>query len=184
MKASRLQSLPKPATIAPKHGSPFLDSRNRNGSSAVDETNTSTDLKAPINDVQRYGAERSDVDGNQEDTGRATGNDREGLGASEERFNESTGAQTSPPPPPKTKAQNRKRTREAGPAGRGGSSKHTCDMETSGVSDGKWVVTMMVPGRKLWGSSPAMLSQYKRFRRSRQEPQIARDQVYLHARNV
>lgn len=45
------------------------------------------------------------------------------------------------------------------------------------VSKGKWVVTMMVPGRKLWGSSPAMVSQYKRFRRSRQAPKIARDQV-------
>lgn len=43
--------------------------------------------------------------------------------------------------------------------------------------NGKWVVTMMVPGRKLWGSSPAVLSQYKRFRRIRQDPKIARDQV-------
>lgn len=46
------------------------------------------------------------------------------------------------------------------------------------VAKGRWVVTMMVPGRKLWGSSPAMVSQYKRFRRSRQEPKIARDQVW------
>lgn len=45
------------------------------------------------------------------------------------------------------------------------------------VAKGRWVVTMMVPGRKLWGASPAMVSQYKRFRRSRQEPKIARDQV-------
>lgn len=44
-------------------------------------------------------------------------------------------------------------------------------------SRGRWVVTMMVPGRKLWDSSPAMMSQYKRFRRSRQDPKIARDQV-------
>lgn len=42
---------------------------------------------------------------------------------------------------------------------------------------GRWVATMMVPGRKLWDSSPAMMSQYKRFRRSRQGPKIARDQV-------
>lgn len=42
---------------------------------------------------------------------------------------------------------------------------------------GRWVTTMMVPGRKLWDSSPAMMSQYKRFRRSRQDPKIARDQV-------
>lgn len=45
------------------------------------------------------------------------------------------------------------------------------------VGKGRWVVTMMVPGRKLWGSSPAVLSQYKRFRRSSQQPKIARDQV-------
>ena len=45
------------------------------------------------------------------------------------------------------------------------------------VAKGRWVVTMMVPGRKLWGSSPAVLSQYKRFRRSSQQPKIARDQV-------
>lgn len=45
------------------------------------------------------------------------------------------------------------------------------------AATGRWVVTMMVPGRKLWGSSPAMVSQYKRFRRSRQEPKIAKDQV-------
>ncbi|CBN77134.1 hypothetical protein Esi_0036_0099 [Ectocarpus siliculosus] len=44
---------------------------------------------------------------------------------------------------------------------------------------GRWVATMMVPGRKLWDSSPAMMSQYKRFRRSRQDPKIARDQLYL-----
>eukprot|EP00903_Cladosiphon_okamuranus_P008959 g8573.t1 len=44
---------------------------------------------------------------------------------------------------------------------------------------GRWVATMMVPGRKLWDSSPAMVSQYKRFRRSRQDPKIARDQLYL-----
>eukprot|EP00752_Nemacystus_decipiens_P007282 g6518.t1 len=44
---------------------------------------------------------------------------------------------------------------------------------------GRWVATMMVPGRKLWDSSPAMLSQYKRFRRSRQDPKIARDQLCL-----
>lgn len=45
------------------------------------------------------------------------------------------------------------------------------------VAKGRWVATMMVPGRKLWDSSPAMMSQYKRFRRSRQDPKIARDQV-------
>lgn len=45
---------------------------------------------------------------------------------------------------------------------------------------GRWVATMMVPGRKLWDSSPAMMSQYKRFRRSRQDPKIARDQVRVH----
>lgn len=45
------------------------------------------------------------------------------------------------------------------------------------VSKGRWVATMMVPGRKLWDSSPAMMSQHKRFRRSRQNPKIARDQV-------
>lgn len=50
------------------------------------------------------------------------------------------------------------------------------------VAKGRWVVTMMVPGRKLWESSPAMVSQYKRFRRSRQEPKIARDQVRYRAR--
>ncbi|CAM9717536.1 unnamed protein product, partial [Ectocarpus sp. 13 AM-2016] len=44
---------------------------------------------------------------------------------------------------------------------------------------GRWVATMMVPGRKLWDSSPAMMSQYKRFRRSRQDPKIARDQLCL-----
>lgn len=48
------------------------------------------------------------------------------------------------------------------------------------VAKGRWVVTMMVPGRKLWGSSPAVLSQYKRFRRSSQQPKIARDQVKSH----
>ncbi|CAM9262801.1 unnamed protein product, partial [Hapterophycus canaliculatus] len=47
------------------------------------------------------------------------------------------------------------------------------------VAKGRWVATMMVPGRKLWDSSPAMMSQYKRHRRSRQEPRIARDQLYL-----
>lgn len=47
------------------------------------------------------------------------------------------------------------------------------------ATKGKWLVTMMVPGRKLWGSSPAMVSQYKRFRRSRQDPRIARDQLCL-----
>lgn len=47
------------------------------------------------------------------------------------------------------------------------------------AAKGKWVVTMMVPGRKLWGSSPAMASQYKRFRRRRQDPKIARDQLCL-----
>ncbi len=45
------------------------------------------------------------------------------------------------------------------------------------VAKGRWVATMMVPGRKLWDSSPAMMSQHKRFRRSRQNPKIARDQV-------
>lgn len=45
------------------------------------------------------------------------------------------------------------------------------------VAKGRWVATMMVPGRKLWDSSPAMMSQYKRHRRSRQDPKIARDQV-------
>jgi len=41
---------------------------------------------------------------------------------------------------------------------------------------------MMVPGRKLWDSSPAMVSQHKRFRRSRQNPKIARDQVCRNCR--
>ncbi|CAM9271234.1 unnamed protein product, partial [Discosporangium mesarthrocarpum] len=44
---------------------------------------------------------------------------------------------------------------------------------------GLWAVTLSVPGRRLYESSPAVLSQYKRYRRSRQEPKIARDQVYL-----
>ncbi|CAM9852836.1 unnamed protein product [Scytosiphon promiscuus] len=47
------------------------------------------------------------------------------------------------------------------------------------IAKGRWVATMMVPGRKLWDSSPAMMSQYKRHRRSRQDPKIARDQLYL-----
>lgn len=54
------------------------------------------------------------------------------------------------------------------------------DRGSGQVAKGRWVVTMMVPGRKLWGSSPAVLSQYKRFRRSSQQPKIARDQVKSH----
>lgn len=61
----------------------------------------------------------------------------------------------------------------------------------SGVSAGKqaneggncgaaremWVVTMMVPGIKLWGPSPAMGSKYKRFCRSREDLKIEKKQV-------
>lgn len=63
----------------------------------------------------------------------------------------------------------------------------------SGVSAGKqadrggdcsaaremWVVTMMVPGIKLWGPSPAMGSKNKRFRRSREDLKIEKKQVRL-----
>ena len=42
-----------------------------------------------------------------------------------------------------------------------------------------WVVTMMVQGRKLWESSPAVRSKYKRFCRTRQDTKIARNQVQL-----
>ncbi|CAM9711411.1 unnamed protein product, partial [Choristocarpus tenellus] len=45
--------------------------------------------------------------------------------------------------------------------------------------EGRWAVSLSVPGRRLYDSSPAVVSQYKRFRRSRQPPKIARDQLYL-----
>lgn len=47
----------------------------------------------------------------------------------------------------------------------------------SSVSGRKWAVTLTVSGRRLWESSPAMLSRYKRFRRGRQEAKIAKNQV-------
>lgn len=67
--------------------------------------------------------------------------------------------------------------------GRGGSGRGESNPVEAGGGGGRggkgrWVTTMMVPGRKLWDSSPAMMSQYKRFRRSRQDPKIARDQVH------
>lgn len=65
-------------------------------------------------------------------------------------------------------------------------------MRSSGVSAGKqaneggdcgtmaremWVVTMMVPGIKLWGPSSAMGSKYKRFCRGREDLKIEKKQV-------
>lgn len=71
----------------------------------------------------------------------------------------------------------------SGSTGGGGSGQGTSNPAEAGGGvgrgvKGRWVATMMVPGRKLWDSSPAMMSQYKRFRRSRQDPKIARDQVH------
>lgn len=73
-------------------------------------------------------------------------------------------------------------TLNVGDGGTGGSGKGESNPVEGGRgigrgAKGRWVATMMVPGRKLWDSSPAMMSQYKRFRRSRQDPKIARDQV-------
>lgn len=65
-----------------------------------------------------------------------------------------------------------------GGGGPGGGESNPTEGGGGRVTTGRWVVTMMVPGRKLWDSSPAMMSQYKRFRRSRQDPKIARDQVW------
>lgn len=80
-----------------------------------------------------------------------------------------------------TKSTQRSQTSKRKQASSAGGSSTSAGGEDGGINDrrakGKWVVTMMVPGRKLWGSSPAMMSQYKRFRRSRQNPKIARDQV-------
>lgn len=80
------------------------------------------------------------------------------------------------------KTRKRPSTLSGGGGGGGGSRpRESNPIEGGGgagrVAKGRWVATMMVPGRKLWDSSPAMMSQYKRFRRSRQDPKIARDQV-------
>lgn len=91
---------------------------------------------------------------------------------------------------PKHKTLKRKqqtnRTSNGGGGESGGGESNRTEGEGGGdrVSMGRWVVTMMVPGRKLWDSSPAMMSQYKRFRRSRQDPKIARDQVCGTAYNL
>lgn len=188
VKAARLQSLSKSPAFAQNHDSPLLGAgsgNNNDSNSVVDKTGIPTDRKGEEENGSEnregclYQEKESDAPKGYPIRG-YTPNDEQmhvGLGKCMDNF-ESVQHST----PESRKEPNKKRTRDAEASGQGGRDAHGGDRGSTGTSNGKWVVTMMVPGHKLWGSSPAMMSQYKRFRRSRQDPRIARDQVCLCAR--
>lgn len=185
VKSARLQSLSKPTTFAQRHDSP----KSGTGSGSNDDSNSVLDKTDMPTDRKRGKENRSDNgDGyfhEEKETHSHRDDPIQGYTLSDEqtqgdlRRDMDTAERVQNSRPQSTQRISKKRVRDTKVSRQAKGDGSGDDRRSIGASNGKWVVTMMVPGRKLWGSSPAMVSQYKRFRRSRQDPRIARDQVCL-----